>query len=72
VRDIGILVIFVAENSNKLRKTRFRKEKSVEDVVTLGPRAEPLVLIMRTKFQDFFRNYYGVCTQVKSIKLIIS
>jgi len=33
-------VISAAENSNKILKTRFRKEKSVEDVVTLGPTAQ--------------------------------
>jgi hypothetical protein len=33
-------VVFAAENSNKLQKTRFWKEKSVEDVVTLGPTAQ--------------------------------
>jgi hypothetical protein len=32
-------VIFAAENSNKFEKTRFWKEKSVEDVATLGPTA---------------------------------
>jgi hypothetical protein len=32
-----LLVIFSAENSNKLQKTRFWKEKSVEDMLTLGP-----------------------------------
>jgi hypothetical protein len=30
-----ILVISAAENSNKLQKTRFWKEKSVEDMVLL-------------------------------------
>jgi hypothetical protein len=29
-----------AENSNKLKKTRFWKEKSVEDVITLGSTAQ--------------------------------
>jgi len=29
-------VISAAENSNKFQKTRFWKEKSVEDMVTLG------------------------------------
>jgi hypothetical protein len=29
-------VISAAENSNKFQKTRFWKEKSVEDVVTFG------------------------------------
>jgi hypothetical protein len=33
-------VIFPAENSNKSQKARFWKEKSVEDVVTLGPMAQ--------------------------------
>jgi hypothetical protein len=30
-------LIFAPENSNKFENTRFWKEKSVEDVVTLGP-----------------------------------
>ncbi len=33
--DIDFEVIFVAENSNKFQKTRFWKEKLVENVVTL-------------------------------------
>ncbi len=33
--DIDFEVIFASENSNKFQKTRFRKEKSVENVVTL-------------------------------------
>jgi hypothetical protein len=33
-------MISATENSNKFQKTRFWKEKSVEDVVTLGPMAE--------------------------------
>jgi hypothetical protein len=30
-------MIFAIENSNKFQKTKFWKEKSVEDMVTLGP-----------------------------------
>jgi hypothetical protein len=30
-------VISAPENSNKFQKTRFWKEKSIEDMVTLGP-----------------------------------
>jgi hypothetical protein len=30
-------VISTPKNSNKFQKTKFWKEKSVEDVVTLGP-----------------------------------
>ncbi len=40
VGDIDFEVISAAENSNKSQKTRFWKEKSVEDVVTLGPMAQ--------------------------------
>jgi hypothetical protein len=35
VGDIDFKVISAAKNSNKFRKTRFWKEKSVENVVTL-------------------------------------
>jgi hypothetical protein len=41
VGDIYFNVISAAENSNKFQKTRFWKEKSIEDVVTtLGPTAQ--------------------------------
>jgi len=39
VGNIDFKVVSSAENSNKFQKTRFRKEKSVEVVVTLGPMA---------------------------------
>jgi hypothetical protein len=39
VRDIDFKVTFADENSNKFQKTRFWDEKSVEAVVTVGPRA---------------------------------
>jgi hypothetical protein len=37
VADINFKVISAVENSNKFQKTKFWKEKSVEDVVILGP-----------------------------------
>jgi hypothetical protein len=40
VGDIDLKVISATENSNKFKKTRFWKEKSVEDLVRLGPRAK--------------------------------
>jgi hypothetical protein len=40
VGDIDFKVIFTAENSNRFQKSRFWKDKSVEDVVTRGPTAE--------------------------------
>jgi hypothetical protein len=47
VRDIGFKVISAAaENSNKSQKTRFWKEKSVEDVVTLGPTAQATLVVL--------------------------
>ncbi len=38
--DIDFKAISITENSNKFQKTWFWKEKSVEDVVTLGPTAQ--------------------------------
>jgi hypothetical protein len=43
-------MIFSTENSNKFQKSRFWKEKSVENVVTLGPMAQvTLVYIKNVK-----------------------
>jgi hypothetical protein len=39
-------VIFATENSNKFQKTRFWNEKSVEDVITLGPMAQAALVDM--------------------------
>jgi hypothetical protein len=38
-------VISAAENSNKILKTRFWKEKSVKGTVTLGPMAQTIKLL---------------------------
>ncbi len=38
--DVDFEVISVPDNSNKFQKTRFWKEKSVENLVTLGPTAQ--------------------------------
>jgi hypothetical protein len=40
VGGIEFQVISAAENSNKFQKTRFWKEKSVEEIITLGPTAQ--------------------------------
>ncbi len=58
VGDIDFEMIYGAKNANKFQKTRFWKEKSVEDVVTLGPMAHAtLVFIIKkyTKFQTAFK-----------------
>ncbi len=41
-------MISIAENSNKFQKTRFWKEKSVEDLLRLGPRAQATLIDMKT------------------------
>ncbi len=38
--DIYFQVIFATKNSNRFHKTKFQKEKLVENVVTLGPIAQ--------------------------------
>jgi len=38
--NVDFKVIYATKNSNKFQKTMFWKEKSVEDVVTLGPMAQ--------------------------------
>jgi hypothetical protein len=45
VADIDFKVIFATENSNKFQKTRFSKEKSVEEGVTLGPMAQATLIV---------------------------
>jgi len=48
VRNIDFYVICATANSNKFPKNQVWKEKSVEDVVTLGPTAQTtLVLIIQ-------------------------
>ncbi len=37
---IDLKVISIIENSKKFQKTRFRKGKLVEDMVTIGPMAQ--------------------------------
>ncbi len=44
MRDIDFNVVSATENSNIFQKIRFWKEKSVEDVVTLGPAAQPTLV----------------------------
>jgi hypothetical protein len=40
------ILSFTTENSNKFQKSRFWNEKSVEDVVTLGPLAQATLVRM--------------------------
>jgi hypothetical protein len=45
VGDIDLKVISAAENSKKFQKTRFWKEKSVENVITFGPSAQVTLVL---------------------------
>jgi hypothetical protein len=44
-------MISAAENSNKYQKTRLWKEKSLEDVVTLGSTAQATLYNMKEDFR---------------------
>jgi len=44
VRDIDLKKISAAEN--RFQRTRFRREKSVADVITLGPRAQATLVYL--------------------------
>jgi hypothetical protein len=47
VGDIDFKVIIATENSNRFQKTRFWKEKSVEDVLTLGSTAQATLVYIK-------------------------
>jgi hypothetical protein len=52
IQNVGVIdfkVISVAENSNKFQKTRFWKEKSVEDMVTRGPTAQATLVSLNVR-----------------------
>ncbi len=53
--EIDFEVISAAENSNKFPKTMFWKEKSVEDMVTLGLTAKATLVYTMEQAQ-----YYGL------------
>ncbi len=44
-------MIFATENSNKFQKARFWKEKSVQDVVTLGPTAQGILVLSKLEIK---------------------
>jgi hypothetical protein len=46
-------VIFATKNSNKFQKTRFWKEKSVEDIGTLGPMAQATLVYIESAFMCY-------------------
>ncbi len=66
--DIDFKVICAPENSNKFQKTRFWKEKSVEDVVTgntwangTGNTSITCVTLLTTNLQLITLVFFGAC-----------
>jgi hypothetical protein len=57
VGDIDLKVISAAENSNKFQKIRFWKEKSIENVVPLGPRAQATMVNERSSHPLIFPSF---------------
>ncbi len=49
---LHLKMISAAENSNKFQETRFWKEKSVENVLTLGPTAQATVVLIEAEIWD--------------------
>ncbi len=56
--DSDFKVISAAEISNKFQKPRFWKEKSVDDVVTLGLTAQATLVILI--YADLLQNQHGL------------
>jgi hypothetical protein len=54
VGDIDLKVISATENSNKFPKTRFWKERSVEDVITIGQTARATLVIFTGQPTNIF------------------
>jgi hypothetical protein len=54
-------MIFSIENSNKFQKTKFWKEKSVEDVVTLWPMAHAILSIDELVQMKGMSNCHKLC-----------
>ncbi len=70
--DIDFEVISATENSNKFQKTRFWKEKSIEDVTTLGPEAQAhtsVVIINLTHINLKHKNTINLRSRVGFVAL---
>jgi hypothetical protein len=65
VGNIDFKVIFATKNSNKFPKTRFWKEKSVEEVVTLGRTAQATLVYMVIIHQTLGSLSYELNKQVR-------
>jgi hypothetical protein len=70
VEEIDFKAIFAPENTNKFQKTRFWKEKSVEDVVTLGPMAQATLVGFKFPLQPHSRSLLGVLRCLNRSKVL--
>ncbi len=52
-------MISATENSNKFQKTRFSKEKSVEDVVTLQATAQATLIVEINNYTSRLHRSYA-------------
>ncbi len=68
VGDIDLKVISTAENSNKFQKTRFWKEKSVEDMVTVGPTAQATLVVVMCQVKPEATSFTKIRTHVRQSK----
>ncbi len=72
--DIDFEVISITENSNEFQKTRFWKEKSVEDMdeFTLGPSAQATLVDLSMKEGSLFCTYEIHRTGMLQIVFLVS
>jgi hypothetical protein len=61
-------VISTAENSNKFQKTRFWKEKSVENAVTLGPTTH--ATLINDEFEEAFPIFWFFYVDEKKLNKV--
>jgi hypothetical protein len=59
-------VTSITENPNKFQNTMIWKEKSVEDVVTLGPRAHATLVFLKNGVSPILNYYLKDLTMVYS------
>jgi hypothetical protein len=70
VGEIDFKAISAPESSNKFQKTRFWKEKSVEDMVTLRPMAQATLVGFEFPLQPHSRSLLGVMRSLNRSKVL--
>jgi hypothetical protein len=70
VGEIDFKAIFAPKNTNKFQKTRFWKEKSVKDVVTLGLMAQATLVGFEFPLHPHSRSLLGVMMSLNGSKVL--